>query len=77
MPAPMIAAGLVLAGVLLGVALAAKVLPARKVLYPVEAPPRPCADCQERAAKAAATPPPPPAPEPEVVVKVPDGAPAS
>ena len=48
MPKPVIAAGLVLVGVLLGVGLSAKLLPVRKVLYPVEGPPRPCKKCEER-----------------------------
>jgi hypothetical protein len=59
MPTPVIAAGLVLVGVLLGVGLAAKLLPTRKVLYPVEGPPRPCEECERQrqmrdSAKAAA-----------------------
>jgi hypothetical protein len=48
MPKPVIAAGLVLVGVLLGVGLSAKLLPVRKVLYPVEGPPRPCDECERK-----------------------------
>lgn len=52
MPKPVIAAGLVLVGVVLGIGIAAKLLPTRKVLYPVEGPPRPCADCAKHKAQA-------------------------
>jgi hypothetical protein len=48
LPKPLMIAGLIVAGALIGVGLSAKLLPVRKVLYPVEGPPKPCDECERK-----------------------------